>query len=320
MLREKFVGEPEDVMNFMYYIATELREVMAELGFRTVNDMVGRVDKLEPRKAISHWKASGVDLSALLWQPPVGDDVGRYCQIGQDHGLDNALDRMTLLELAAPALERKEKVKAAAHPQRQSRGGHDGRGEVTRCFGPEGLPEDTIHFHFQGSAGQSFGAFIPQGLTLELEGDANDYFGKGLSGGKLIAYPATEKPSRAEENIIIGNVALYALDGEAHPRCGRRAFRRAQFWCQHRRRRCRRPCLKYDRRSRGVLGQTGRNFAAGMSGGIAYVLDWSGDFATRVNKEMVSLEALQDAEELRRCGRWYRNMPTTRIANWRGEC
>ena len=301
-LRKKFVGEPEDVMNFMYFIASELREVMARLGFRTVNEMVGRVDKLEPRKAISHWKASGIDLSALLWQPPVGDDVGRYCQIGQDHGLDKALDRTTLLELAAPALERKEKVKATLpiHNVNRVVGTMVGS-EVTRCHGPEGLPEDTIHFHFQGSAGQSFGAFIPPGVTLELEGDANDYFGKGMSGGKLIVYPPAASTFRAEENIIIGNVALYGgTAGEAYIRgvAGERfgvsnsgVSAVVEGVGDH--------ACEYMTGGRVVvLGQTGRNFAAGMSGGMAYVLDWSGDFATRVNKEMVGLEPLADVEEI----------------------
>jgi glutamate synthase (ferredoxin) len=289
-------------MNFMVYIATEPREVMARLGFRTVNEMVGRVDKLEPRKAINHWKASGIDLSALLWQPPVGDDVGRYCQIAQDHGLDNALDRTTLLALAAPALTRKEKVKATLPIRNVNRVvGTMVGSEVTRCHGPEGLPEDTIHFRFQGSAGQSFGAFIPRGMTLELEGDANDYFGKGLSGGKVIVYPPAVSTFRAEENIIIGNVALYGgTDGEAYIRgvAGERFGVRnsgvstvVEGVGDH--------ACEYMTGGRVVvLGQTGRNFAAGMSGGIAYVLDWSGDFATRVNQEMVGLEPLADGEEI----------------------
>ncbi len=301
-LRKKFVGEPEDVINFMYFIASELREVMAKLGFRTVNEMIGRVDKLEPRKALSHWKASGVDLSALLWQPPVGEDVGRYCQIGQDHGLDKALDRTTLLDLAAPALERGEKVKAILpiHNVNRVVGTMVGS-EVTRRYGPDGLPEDTIHFKFEGSAGQSFGAFIPPGMTLELEGDANDYFGKGLSGGKLIAYPPVASTFRAEENIIVGNVALYGgTAGEAYIRgvAGERFGVRnsgvsavVEGVGDH-------ACEYMTGGTVVVLGQTGRNFAAGMSGGVAYVLDWNGDFATRVNKEMVGLEALEEADEI----------------------
>ena len=184
-LRKHFVGQPEDVENFMLFIAEELREIMAQLGFRTLNEMVGRVDKLEPRKAINHWKATGIDLSALLWEPNAGDNVGRYCQIEQDHGLDAALDRTTLLALAEPALERGEPIKATVKIRNVNRVvGTMVGSEVTRRYGAEGLPDNTISFHFQGSAGQSFGAFIPRGMTLELEGDANDYFGKGLSGGQ----------------------------------------------------------------------------------------------------------------------------------------
>jgi glutamate synthase (ferredoxin) len=195
-LRKRFMGEPEDVVNFMFYVAEELREIMAKLGFRTLNEMVGRVDKLEARKAIDHWKASGIDLSALLWEPQAADDVGRYCQIAQDHGLDKALDVTTLLELAQPALERGEKVKAKVKVRNVNRVvGTMVGSEVTRRYGAAGLPEDTIHFHLQGSAGQSFGAFVPPGITLELEGDGNDYFGKGLSGGKLIVYPPEGRTS-----------------------------------------------------------------------------------------------------------------------------
>jgi glutamate synthase (ferredoxin) len=301
-LRKHFVGQPEDVENFMYFVAEELREIMAQLGFRTINEMVGRVDKLEPRKAINHWKATGIDLSALLWQPQVKEGVGRYCQIGQDHGLDAALDRTTLLALAAPALERGEPVKATVKIRNVNRVvGTMVGSEVTRRYGAAGLPEDTIHFHFQGSAGQSFGAFIPPGMKLELEGDANDYFGKGLSGGKVIVYPPANSTFRAEENIIIGNVALYGgTAGEAYIRgmAGERfAVRNSGVAAvvegvgDH-------GCEYMTGGRVVVLGKTGRNFAAGMSGGIAYVVDWDGDFATRVNKEMVGLEALEDAAEI----------------------
>ena len=301
-LRKHFVGQPEDVENFMYFIAEELREIMAKLGFRTLNEMVGRVDRLEPRKAINHWKATGLDLSALLWQPPVSAEVGRYCSIGQDHGLDAALDRTTLLALAQPALERGEPVRATVPIRNVNRvvGAMVGS-EVTRRYGADGLPDDTIHFHFQGSAGQSFGAFIPRGLTLELEGDANDYFGKGLSGGRVIVYPPAGSTFRAEENIIIGNVALYgATDGEAFIRgvAGERfAVRNSGVRAvvegvgDH-------GCEYMTGGRVVVLGRTGRNFAAGMSGGIAYVLDWQGDFKTRINYEMVGVEALEEAEEV----------------------
>ena len=301
-LREKFVGQPEDVTNFMFYIAEELREIMAKLGFRTINEMVGRVDKLEARQAVDHWKASGIDLSALLWEPQMGAEVGRYCQIGQDHGLEKALDRTALLALAQPALQRGEKVRATLKIHNVNRVvGTMVGSEVTRRYGPEGLPEDTIHFHFQGSAGQSFGAFIPSGVTLELEGDGNDYCGKGLSGGKIIVYPPQGSTFTADENTIIGNVALYgATAGEAYIRgmAGERfAVRNSgastvvEGVGDH--------ACEYMTGGRVVvLGKTGRNFAAGMSGGIAYVLDWAGDFASRVNLEMVGLEILSNAEEI----------------------
>jgi glutamate synthase (ferredoxin) len=301
-LREKFVGQPEDVENFMYFVAEELREIMAKLGFRTLNEMVGRVDRLEPRKAINHWKAAGINLSALLWEPNVGDGVGRYCQIGQDHGLDAALDRTTLLALAAPALERGEKVEATIKIRNVNRvAGTMVGSEVTRRYGAAGLPEDTIHFRFQGSAGQSFGAFVPPGMKLELAGDANDYFGKGLSGGKLIAYPPAGSSFRAEENIIIGNVALYGgTAGEAYIRgmAGERfAVRNSGVKAvvegvgDH-------GCEYMTGGRVVVLGRTGRNFAAGMSGGVAYVLDWEGDFKRRVNFEMVELEPVSAPDEI----------------------
>lgn len=301
-LRAKFNGKPEYAINFMYFIAQELREYMAKLGFRTVSEMVGRVDKLEARQAIQHWKAKGIDLSPLLWKPNVGEDVGQYCQIPQDHGLDKALDRTTLLDLCQPALDRGEKVKATLPIQNLNRVvGTMVGSEITRRYGVEGLPEDTIHLHFKGSAGQSFGAFTPKGMTLELEGDGNDYFGKGLSGAKLICYPPEGSTFRAEENVIIGNVALYgATSGEAYIRgmAGERFGVRnsgvhavVEGVGDH-------GCEYMTGGRVVVLGQTGRNFAAGMSGGIAYVVDWHGDFTRRVNREMVDLETLTDAEEI----------------------
>ena len=300
-LRKKFVGEPEDVTNFMFFIAEELREVMAQLGFRTLSEMVGRVDRLEARQAIEHWKASGIDLSALLWTPPMGEDVGRYCQIAQDHGLENSMDVTKLLDLAKPALERGERVKHNLNIRNINRVvGTMVGSEVTRRYGPQGLPEDTIHFHFTGNAGQSFGAFVPSGVTLELEGDGNDYFGKGLSGGKIFVYPSPQSTFRAEENIIIGNVALYgATAGEAYIRgvAGERfAVRNSGATAvvegvgDH-------GCEYMTGGRVVVLGETGRNFAAGMSGGVAYVLDWDGTFPARVNREMVDLEPVSDSEE-----------------------
>ena len=217
-LRKKFTGDPQHAVNFMQFIARNMREIMARLGFRTINEMVGRSDRLEPRKAIAHWKARGLDFSKILYQPDVGPEVGRYCQIPQDHGLDQALDNRVLLDLCKPALERGEKVKADVPIRNTDRVvGTILGSEISRRFGPDGLPEDTIHLDLRGSAGQSFGAFIPIGLTLELEGDANDYFGKGLSGGKLILYPPEGSTFKPEENIIVGNVAFYgATSGEAY--------------------------------------------------------------------------------------------------------
>ncbi len=299
-LRQKFTGDPAHVVNFMRFIAQEMREYMAELGFRTVNEMVGRSDRLEARRAVEHWKAKGLDCSAILYQPRIGPEVGRYCQIEQNHGLENALDNQVLLDLAAPALERKEKVKAKLDIRNTNRVvGTILGSEVTRRFGPQGLPEDTIHFHFQGSAGQSFGAFVPSGMTLELEGDANDYFGKGLSGGKIILYPPEGSTFTPEENIIVGNVAFYgATNGEAYIRgmagerfCVRNSGVRAviEGVGDH--------ACEYMTGGRViVIGKTGRNFAAGMSGGIAYVLDEDGTMKSRCNFETVALERLDERD------------------------
>ena len=306
-LRRKFAGDPSHVVNFMHFIAQEMREHMAELGFRTINEMVGRSDKIEMRRAVQHWKAKGLDYSAILYQPPVGAEVGRYCQIPQNHGLENALDNQVLLDLAAPALEGKQKVKAKLDIRNTNRVvGTILGGEVTRRFGPQGLPEDTIQFHFQGSAGQSFGAFIPPGMTLELEGDANDYFGKGLSGGKIVLYPPEGSTFVPEENIIVGNVAFYgATSGEAYIRgmagerfCVRNSGVRAvvEGVGDH--------ACEYMTGGRVVvIGKTGRNFAAGMSGGIAFVFDEDGTLKNRCNFETVSLERLakrdlQEVEEM----------------------
>src|SRR3989475_3768459 len=301
-LRKKFNGDPAHVVNFMRFIAQEMREYMAKLGFRTVNEMIGRSDKLEVHRAVEHWKAKGLDYAAILYRPQVGADVGRYCQIPQNHGLENALDNQVLLDLAAPALERREKVKATLPIRNTNRVvGTILGSELTRRFGPDGLPENTIHFHFQGSAGQSFGAFVPPGMTLELEGDANDYFAKGLSGGKIIAYPPAGSTFAPEENIIVGNVAFYgATNGEAYIRgmAGERFCVRnsgvntvIEAVGDH-------GCEYMTGGRVVVLGATGRNFAAGMSGGIAYLLDVTGDFPGRCNTAMVALEKLEDRQEI----------------------
>ncbi len=300
-LRKKFTGDPAHVVNFMTFIAEEVREIMSKLGFRSMNEMIGRTDKLDPKKAVDHWKAKGIDFSKILYQPEVPASVGRYCQIPQDHGLDKALDNTTLLKLFEPALLRRERVKADLPIKNTNRVvGTILGSELTRRHGAEGLPEDTIHLKFTGSAGQSFGAFVPRGMTLELEGDANDYVGKGLSGGKIIVYPHKKATFKPEENIIIGNVAFYgATAGEAyiHGMAGERFCVRnsgvnavAESVGDH-------GCEYMTGGRVVVLGATGRNFAAGMSGGLAYVLDVKGDFASHCNQQMVELEKVESVEE-----------------------
>jgi glutamate synthase (ferredoxin) len=304
-LRKKFTGDPAHVVNFMRFIAEEVREIMAQLGFRTIDEMIGRTDKLEMKRAIDHWKAKGIDLSEVLFEPDVPADWGRYCQTEQDHGLSEALDNKVLLEICKPALESGTAVEAILPIRNVNRTvGTILGSEITRRYGTDGLPPDTVRLHFNGSAGQSFGAFIPDSMTLILEGDSNDYIGKGLSGGKIIVYPPKGSTFKAEENIIIGNVAFYgATGGEAYIRgmagerfCVRNSGVHAvvEGVGDH--------ACEYMTGGRVlVLGSTGRNFAAGMSGGVAYVLDEAGDFPVRCNKEMVSLEKLgdEDTEEIK---------------------
>ncbi len=301
-LRKKFTGDPQHAVNFMFFIAQELREIMAQLGFRTINEMVGRTDILNVKKAVDHWKAKGLDFSNVFYQPDAPPEVGRYCQIPQDHGLDKALDNTTLLKLCEPALTKKEKVRADLPIRNTNRVvGTILGSELTRRFGAEGLPEDTIHIRFTGSAGQSFGAFVPRGITLELEGDANDYVGKGLSGGKIIVYPSKAATFKPEENILVGNVAFYgATAGEAyiHGMAGERFCVRnsgvhavVEAVGDH-------GCEYMTGGRVVVLGPTGRNFAAGMSGGVAYILDVKGEFPRLCNKQMVELESLKSPEEI----------------------
>ncbi len=301
-LRKLFMGDPDHVVNFMKFIAQDLREYMAKLGFKTINEMVGRTDKLEPRKALEHFEGRGLDLSALLYKPEVGENVGTFCQKPQDHGLERTLDQKELLGACKAAIERGEKVEYATEVKNVNRVvGTQLGSEITRHHGPEGLPDDTIKIKFSGSAGQSFGAFMPKGITFELEGDINDYFGKGLSGAKLIVYPPAQSTFTPEDNIIIGNVAFYgATAGEAYISgmagerfCVRNSGVNAVVEAvgDH-------GCEYMTGGRVVVLGKTGRNFAAGMSGGIAYVLDESGDFPAHVNKEMVALEPLEDVEEV----------------------
>jgi glutamate synthase (NADPH/NADH) large chain len=300
-LRERFAGKPEHVINFMNFIAEDLRELMAEHGFRTIEEMVGRVDRLEARKAVTHWKAKGLDFSNILYQPDMGPEVGRFCQTTQDHGLDKSLDLTTLLELCQPAIQRGEKVVAEMPICNVNRVvGTITGGEVTKKWGAAGLPEDTIQVRFKGSAGQSLGAFMPKGMTFVLEGDANDYVGKGLSGGKIIIYPPKHATFVPEDNIIIGNVALYgATSGEVYIRgmAGERFCVRnsgvntvVESVGDH-------GCEYMTGGRVVILGATGRNFAAGMSGGIAYVLDEKGDFPSRVNAAMVGLEKIDTPAE-----------------------
>ena len=302
VLRKKFKGQPEHVINFMRFIAEDMREIMAHLGFRTVEEMIGRVDRLEAKTAVDHWKAKGLDFSNILYQPDAGPEIGRFCQTTQDHGLDSSLDVTVLLDLCKPAIERGEKVVAKMPIRNVHRVvGTITGGEVTKKWGAAGLPEDTIRIHFQGSAGQSFGAFMPKGMTFSIEGDANDYVGKGLSGGKLIVYPPAGSSFVPADNIIVGNVALYgATSGEAYigGMAGERFGVRnsgvnavVESVGDH-------GCEYMTGGRVVVLGPAGRNFAAGMSGGIAYVLDEKGDFPSRVNLEMAGVESLESLTEI----------------------
>ncbi len=301
-LRAKFQGAADHVVNFMQFVAEEAREIMAQLGFLTFEEMVGKSEYLEKRGAIDHWKARGVDLSAIFFQPQVGPEVDSHCTMAQDHGLDKELDDTTLIPLCRPALQDGQKIEAHVPIRNVNRTVGTRLGsEVTRKFGAAGLPDNTITIHFTGSAGQSFGAFVPSGVTFTIEGDANDYVGKGLSGGRIIVYPPRTATFVPEDNVITGNVALYgATAGEAFIRgvggerfCVRNSGVSAvvegvgDHGCE------------YMTGGRVIiLGATGRNFAAGMSGGIAYVLDEDRGFAGRCNKEMVSLLGLDDPEEI----------------------
>ena len=301
-LRKRFKGDPEHVVNFMKFIAQELREIMAKLGFRTINEMVGRSDKLEMNKAIDHWKLKGLDFSNMLYQPVVPEGGGLYCQIKQNHKIEKSLDLTELLGQCGPALERQEKVEITTTIRNTNRVvGTIVGNEVSKRFGEEGLPEDTITLNFTGSSGQSLGAFMPKGMTINLEGDANDYFGKGLSGGKMIIYPPKASTFVPEDNIIVGNVAFYgATCGEAYIRgvagerfCVRNSGVTAVVEAvgDH-------GCEYMTGGKVVILGKTGRNFAAGMSGGVAYVLDRDDTFSESCNAEMVDLVKITDVAEL----------------------
>jgi glutamate synthase domain-containing protein 2/glutamate synthase domain-containing protein 1/glutamate synthase domain-containing protein 3 len=301
-LRKKFTGQPDHVINYFYLVAQELRRYMAQLGFRTINEMIGRVDKLKPRDDIQHWKARGLDFTKVLTKPNVPASVGVYCTQKQDHGLANALDN-ELIVLAKPALENGERVEEPLRIRNINRTvGTMLSSQISKRYGAEGLPEDTIIFHCSGSGGQSFCAFGAAGLTMHVHGDANDYFGKGLSGAKLTIRPPKEADFVAEENIIIGNVAFYgATSGEAYIRglAGERFCVRnsgvhtvVEGVGDH-------GCEYMTGGRVVVLGPTGRNFAAGMSGGIAYVYDRIGDFGNaRCNLEMVELEPVVESDDI----------------------
>src|SRR5450432_2467389 len=292
-LRKRFTGDADHVVNFFKFIVQELREIMANLGFRTIDEMVGQVDCLEPRENINHWKYSKLDLSPILYKEPASATTGLHKMEEQDHGLSDVLD-WKLLEAAKPALEHQQKVSASFHIKNTDRtAGTILSNEISKRYRSAGLPKDTIHFKFDGTAGQSFAAFNTKGVTMELEGDANDYFGKGLSGARLIVYPSQSAGFVPEENIIIGNVAFYgATSGEAFIRgkAGERFGVRnsganvvVEGVGDH-------GCEYMTGGQVIILGDTGRNFAAGMSGGIAYVYDVKGKFIDNCNKEMVDLD------------------------------
>ncbi|MGA0116088.1 MAG: glutamate synthase-related protein, partial [Burkholderiales bacterium] len=301
VLRKKFAGKPEHVINYFFFVAEEIRELMAKLGIRKFDDLIGRSDLLDTRKGIEHWKAQGLDFSRIFHQPQIGPEVARFHNESQDHGLDKALDHR-LIELAAPALERGDKVAIDMPIRNINRTvGTMLSGEVAKRYGHDGLPDDTIHVRFAGSAGQSLGAFLSRGITIDLIGDTNDYCGKGLSGGRIIVQPSPKFRGDPAQNIITGNVVLYgAIAGEAYFRgvAGERfAVRNSGAHAvvegvgDH-------GCEYMTGGTIVVLGGAGRNFAAGMSGGIAYVYDNEGSFAAHCNTAMVTLEpVLTEAEQ-----------------------
>ncbi len=304
-LRKKFKGKPEHVVNYLFMVAEEARQIMAELGFRSINEMVGRVDALDVDHAVEHWKAKGIDLSKLL-APAVGfhDGVQVYCTVDQDHALDNVLD-WKLLEQAKNSIQTRQRVEIDSEIKNTDRSvGAILSHHVVKTHGPDGLPDNTICVNFKGSAGQSLGAFLAGGISLQVEGDANDYVGKGMSGGRVVVRPPKTATFAAEENIIIGNVALYgATAGEAYFRgvaAERFAVRNSgavavvegvgDHGCE------------YMTGGRVViLGATGRNFAAGMSGGIAYLYDPNDNLLNNLNLELVEIDSVHsqaDVDEL----------------------
>ncbi|WP_339812393.1 glutamate synthase-related protein, partial [Zunongwangia profunda] len=304
-LRKNFKGTPENVINFMYFVAQELREIMASLGFRTLNEMVGQSQKLDMDHAIEHYKAQGIDLSNILYKPNIDKDLPLYKTQDQNHGLDNVLD-FDILRKAHPAIYRKEKMSLDFNISNINRTtGAILSNEISKIHGEAGLPEHTLELNFKGSAGQSFGAFATRGLTLNVTGNTNDYFGKGLSGATLTVKKPEEATFKSHENVIIGNVALYgAINGEAYINgiggerfCVRNSGAKAviegigDHGCE------------YMTGGRAViLGKIGRNFAAGMSGGIAYIYNPDNNLDNNnFNMEMIELEHVSndDASELK---------------------
>ena len=325
-LRNKFTGQADHIVNYFHFLARDLREIMAKLGFRTVNEMVGKVEMLKPKQNIKYWKYKNIDLSPILYKEPAEPNAKFYKVSEQDHGIDDILD-WQLMEIAKPALEQRQPIEskfAIANTDRAT--GTVLSNEIAKRYGSAGLPQGTIKFRFRGSAGQSFGAFGAKGLHFVLEGEANDYCGKGLSGARLVIVPDRQAQFEASQNIIIGNVAFYgATSGEAYIKgmagerfCVRNSGVRAvvEGIGDH-------GCEYMTGGRVAILGKTGKNFAAGMSGGIAYVYDAKAQFRNNCNMEMVELEELQDhdLDELRGMIRDHFNYTSSELAlkillNW----
>jgi glutamate synthase (NADPH/NADH) large chain len=300
-LRRRFTGQPEHVVNYFFMVAEDVRQWMAKLGFRTVNEMIGRSDKLDMQRTLNHWKTQGLDYSRVFYKPEVDDATAIYNSESQDHGLDQALDH-TLIAAAQPALQNGQPVVIDTPIHNINRTfGAMLSGEVAKRYGHKGLPDDTIAIRVKGTAGQSFGSFLAQGISIELEGEGNDYVGKGMSGGRIAIYQPKDCPITPSENIIVGNTVLYgAISGECYFSgvAGERfavrnsgAVAVVEGVGDH-------GCEYMTGGVVVVLGQTGRNFAAGMSGGIAYVLDEEGDFEKRCNMAMVELEPVLEEDDI----------------------
>ncbi len=305
VLRKKFSGKPEHVINFFFFVAEEMRQIMAQLGFKTVQEMIGQSHLLDMKKGVEHWKASGLDFARLLYTPAPYPGATLYHSESQDHGLEKALDHVLIAKSRA-AIDQGERVQFMEVTRNVNRSvGAMLSGALTQVH-PEGLPDDTLRIQLEGTGGQSFGAFLASGITLYLIGDANDYTGKGLSGGRVVVRPSLDFRGVSSENIIVGNTVMYgATSGEAYFSgvAGERFAVRlsgatavVEGTGDH-------GCEYMTGGTVAVLGKTGRNFAAGMSGGLAYVFDEDGDFATRANTAMVSLEpVLTSAEQLAKVG------------------